>query len=91
MERKIAKRVERVFKGIAHQKRARILEFIAKQNGATVWQISQSLKIEFKNASQHTARIERAGLIEKRYVGRAVAHFLTPYGQKVYNFIQTLR
>lgn len=90
MEQKIAKRMERVFKGVANHKRAKILEFIAKENNTTLWQISQGLNIELKNASQHTARMERAGLIEKQYAGRSVMHFLTPYGQKVYDFMKTL-
>jgi len=90
MERKIAKRMERVFKGVAHHKRARILEFIAKENNTTLWQISQGLDIKFRNASHHTEIMQKAGLIEKQYVGRSMMHFLTPYGQKVYNFMKTL-
>jgi len=90
MEHRIAKRIERVFKGVAHHKRAKILEYIGKENNTTLWQISQGLDIELKNASQHTARMEKAGLIEKQYVGRSVMHFLTPYGQKIYDFIKTL-
>jgi len=90
MDEKIAKRMERVFKGVANKKRARILEFIGKENNTTLWQISQGLDIEFKNASQHTERLVKAGLIEKQYVGRSVMHFLTPYGQKVYDFMKTL-
>jgi DNA-binding MarR family transcriptional regulator len=90
MEKKIAKRMERVFKGVANHNRARILEFIVKENNTTVWQISQGLAIKFKNVSQHTARMEKSGLIEKQYVGRSVMHFPTPYGQKVYDFMRTL-
>lgn len=90
MNQKFAKRIERVFKGVANHNRAKILEFIAKENNTTLWQISQNLEIEFKNASQHTARMEKAGLIKKQYVGRSVMHFLTPYGQKIYDFIKTL-
>lgn len=90
MNHKIAKRIERVFKGVAHHKRARILEFIAKENNTTLWQISQGLDIEFRNASHHTEIMEKAGLIEKKYAGRSMMHFLTPYGQKVYDFFKQL-
>lgn len=90
MEQKIAKRIARVFKGVAHYKRAKILAYIAKENNTALWQISQGLKIEFRNASHHTEMLEKAGLVEKQYAGRSVMHFLTPYGQKVYNFMKTL-
>lgn len=90
MEQKIAKRMERVFKGVANHKRARILEFIAKENNTALWQISQGLKIEFRNTSHHTEALVKAGLVKKQYVGRAMMHFLTPYGQKVYDFMKTL-
>lgn len=90
MIHKIAKRLERVFKGVANHNRVKILEYIAEENETTLWQISQGLKIDFKNASQHTARMEKAGLIKKEYFGRSVMHYLTPYGEKVYKFIRTL-
>lgn len=86
----MAKRMERVFKGVANHNRARMLEFIAVQDETTLWQISQGLNINFKNASQHTSRLEKAGLIKKQYVGRQVMHFLTPYGQRVYEFMKIL-
>lgn len=91
MEEKIVRRIERVFKGVANHNRVRILDFIAKANETTLWQISEGLNISFRNASQHTTKLQKSGLIEKQYVGRSVMHFLTPYGQKVYEFINTLK
>ncbi len=90
MEQKIVKRIERVFKGMAHQKRVRILEFIAKQNKTALWQISQGLDIELRNTSHHTDMLEKAGLIEKHQSGLSVYHELTPYGQRVVEFIKNL-
>lgn len=91
MEQKIAKRIERVFKGVSHSKRARILEYVAEENNTSLWEISQGLDIEFRNASHHTEIMEKAGLIEKKYVGKSVMHFLTPYGQRVYDFMKSLK
>lgn len=90
MDQKIVKRLERVFKGVANHNRVRILEFIATENNTTLWQISQHLAIDIANASQHTLRLEKAGLVEKQSVGRSVMHFLTPYGQKVYEFFKII-
>lgn len=83
--------MERVFKGVANHNRIRILEFVGKANETSLWQISQGLNIELRNASQHTLRLEKAGLIEKQYVGRSVMHFLTPYGTKVLEFMKNLK
>jgi len=54
MNEKIAKRMERVFKGVANKKRVRILELIGEENNMTLWQISQGLSIEFRNALMRT-------------------------------------
>ena len=91
MEIKKVRRIERVFKGVANHNRVRILEFIATQNKTTLWQIGQRLNINIKNASQHTERLKKAGLIEKSYFGQQVMHILTPYGQKIYDFIRTFK
>jgi DNA-binding MarR family transcriptional regulator len=88
---KIVKRIERVFKGAANHNRIKILDFIATQNKTTLWQISQRLKLKFRNVSQHTDRLVKAGLIRKQPAGRQVWHFLTPYGRKVYEFMKTLK
>ena len=85
----MVKRMERVFKGVANRNRVKILEYIAKENETTLWQISQGLDMNFKNVSQHSARLEKSGLIEKHYIGSSVIHSLTPYGEKIYNFIKT--
>lgn len=87
---KIVKRLERVFKGVANHNRVRILEFIAIENNTSLWQICQGLDMDVANTSQHTQRLEKAGLIEKQYVGRSVMHFLTPYGEKIYEFFKIL-
>lgn len=89
MDEKIVRRIERIFKGVANHNRVRILDFIACENETSLWQISQGLDIEFRNVSQHTAKLEKAGLIEKQYIGRTVMHFLTPYGHQIYKFLKT--
>jgi len=91
MAEKLIKRAERVFKGGANKNRLRILDFIKNANETSVWVISQSLNLDFRNTSQHLARLEKAGLIEKHQVGRSVYHELTPYGEKILDFIENLK
>ncbi len=91
MSEKIIKRAERVFKGGANKNRLRILNFIKDANETSVWVISQSLNLDFRNSSQHLARLEKAGLVEKHQSGKTVYHELTPYGKKVLEFIKNLQ
>ena len=90
MEKKIVKRIERVFKGAGNHNRIKILQYIAEANDTTLWQISEGLNLDFRLASHHTEVLEKAGLIEKKYLGRQVMHFLTPYGEKIFEFMKTL-
>ena len=86
---KTAKQMERHFKGMANHHRIDILLLIAKQEGIIVEEIAESLRCNFKTISEHTRRLAQAGLVNKKYKGRAVAHSLSPYGEIFYKFIST--
>lgn len=90
-DEKIIKRGERVFKGGANKNRLRILDYVRRENETSVWAISQKLNLDFRNTSQHLARLEKAGLVKKHHLGRAVYHDLTPYGEKIMEFIEKLK
>ena len=90
MEKKIVKRIERVFKGAGNHHRIKIIQYIAEADNTSLWQISEGLDMDFRLASHHTEVLEEAGLIEKKYLGRQVMHFLTPYGERVFEFMTTL-
>ena len=90
MNKKLLNRAERVLKGAANKNRIRILGYIENENETSVWAISQQLNIDFANASQHLARLEKAGLINKHNLKRYVYHELTPYGQKILDLIESL-
>lgn len=90
MEKKIVKRIERVFKGAGNHNRIKILDFVARENNTTLWQISQGVNLDFRLTSHHAEVLNKAGLIEKHYLGRSVMHELTPYGEKIYDFMKTL-
>ncbi len=81
--------LERHLKGVANHTRISILLLVAKEEGITLDQITQSLEANFKTISEHTKKLTQAGLIEKRYVGNFVAHVLTPYGKKINVFLQS--
>src|SRR5437588_707377 len=85
---KTARQLERHFKGVANHRRIEILLLVAKRKGITLDEIAQSLDCNFKTISEHTQRLARAGLVEKKYIKNYVAHSLSPYGQQFVRFIK---
>ena len=88
---KTAKQMERNFKGVANHRRIEILGLIANNNEITVEEIAGKLRCNFKTVSEHTRRLVQAGLVNKKYKGRSVAHTLSPYGKIFHKFIKTFQ
>jgi len=82
------RQLERYFKGVANYRRISILLLVDKKPGLSVEEISEILDGNFKTISQHTRVLVRAGLLNKKYQGRNVIHFLSPYGKKFVEFIK---
>ncbi len=57
--------------------------------GITVDQLTERLDGNIKTISQHTHSLVRAGLLNKAYKGRMVAHELSPYGKRFASFIKS--
>jgi predicted transcriptional regulator len=89
--KKTPKQLERYFKGISYHRRIAILDFLSKNEGATLDEITGNLKTNMKTIHEHTKRLHQAGLINKKYIGRGVAHSLSPYGKKIYYFISNFK
>ena len=84
---KTPKQLERHFKGIANHKRIQILQLLSKQEGVSLGAIVRAVESSVMATSEHTRKLVQAGLVEKKYKGRTVAHYLTPYGRRISNFI----
>ena len=82
------KQLERYFKGEANHWRISILLLVDKNPGLSAEEITELLNGNFKNISQYTRTLVRAGLLNKKYKGRNVIHFLSPYGKKFIDFIK---
>ena len=86
---KTPKQLERYFKGAANHRRIAILIAVEKNEGIAVEELAGTLGANFKTISQHTHSLVRAGLLNKRYRGRQVAHSLSPYGKFFLKFMKT--
>ncbi|MDO8600808.1 MAG: helix-turn-helix transcriptional regulator [bacterium] len=86
---KTPKQLERYFKGAANHWRIAILCAVEKNDGIAVEDITNELGGNFKTISQHTRSLVQAGLLNKKYRGRQVAHSLSPYGKSFLRFMRT--
>lgn len=82
--------LERIIKGFAHNNRLRIMLLLEKEPDLNLLDIAERLKMNFKNAGEHTRKLSIAGLISKKYSGASVQHTLTPRGKQVLKFCRTL-
>ncbi len=89
--KKTPKQLERYFKGVANHHRIHILEVVSKNEGMTLEEISKRTDISIKTLSEHTKKLVQAGLLNKRYKGRFIAHSLSPYGREFIRFIEKFK
>ena len=86
---KTTKQLERYFKGASNHGRLDILNLVNKNDGMTLGEIAESLDRNIKTVSEHTHRLVHAGLLNKKYRGSEVTHFLSPYGKKFIEFTKS--
>ena len=83
--------LENLIKSFSHRSRIATIEALHDCADLSVSQLSSQLSIDYKTTSGHVRRLAVAGLVTKSYDGREVEHRLTPQGEKVYEFLQTLK
>lgn len=89
MQRKrVARRFERYFKGVANHRRIEILLLVTENPGILLEGIANRLNCNLKTTSVHAQKLVQAGLVDKKYKGRAVEHSLSPHGKTMVKFIQ---
>jgi len=88
---KTPKQLERHFKGVSNHRRIQILDLLYRNPALSLMEISKSLKANKKTISEHTRRLQAAGLINKHYEGKKVLHELSPYGERIYKFLATFK
>jgi len=89
--RKWATRTEAIITGAANSRRLMILKTLSREPGLPLWKIAENLHLNLKTVAGHTNRLLIAGLIAKRYEGRAVRHQLAPLGIKLLAFLERFK
>jgi len=86
---KTAKQMERHLKGIANHRRIEVLLKVADRGGLSVDDLCAGAGCSYKTLAAHISKLVQAGLLDKKYLGRAVVHSLTPYGKTFGTFLRT--
>ncbi len=86
---KTPKQLERYFKGVANHRRLEILFLVGRNSGITLDEIAKTLGCNLKTISEHVKKLVGSGLVNKKYVGRSVAHSLSPYGKRFFTFAKS--
>jgi len=85
-----SRRLASIAKGFANPHRINILYMLEKEDGLSLSEIVDKLRINFRTASEHSKKLVNAGLIKKSYYANTVQHTLTPLGQSVVSFLKIL-
>ncbi len=83
--------MEKIVKGFANHNRVKILELLSEKPELSVLDISEKLKIEYENASDHVRKLASSSLVMKRNAGPSVLHKLTARGESILMFCKRLQ
>ena len=83
-------KLERIGKGIANRRRLTILSLLDRRPASPLYVIAETLKLNFKTASDHVHRLSRAGLVIKRSRGNVVQHVLSDTGKSILKLLRAL-
>lgn len=84
------KDLEKVVKGFANHRRIEILHLLEKSPNLSIFEISDTLDVNFKTVSEHVRRLAIAGLVWKHNEGSSVRHRLSNQGLLILKFLRTL-
>lgn len=84
------RQLERIAKGTANHRRIQILDLLEHEPELSVSEISEKIKSDIKNVSEHIRKLTIAGLVIKRNQGQNVRHKLSDRGLIVLMFFRTL-
>lgn len=82
--------IEKIVKGFANKHRLEIIFLLEKRPGLSVENISEYLKMEYKNTSAHLSKLSIGGIIYKTNRGSKVFHHLTNRGKSILQFVRII-
>lgn len=83
-------RLEKHVKGFSNRNRINIMLILEKKGPLALVEIAHSLKLNLKTASDHTLRLQKAGMIVKKRRKNYIVHSLNPRGRQSLQFLKDL-
>ena len=80
----------RVFKGLSHHRRVRILTELKAREEMNLSEIARLITTSAPHAGSHVRFLEEAGLLSKRRKGRAVIHRVSSRGTRLLKLMSIL-
>jgi DNA-binding MarR family transcriptional regulator len=90
MDWKKYSKIEKVTKGAGHRRRIAVLFLLYREPRLSLSEISDKIRTDYKNTSQHLQKMAQAGLVKKENEGNIMRHTLTPLGKKTLKAIRNL-
>lgn len=88
---KDSEELAKIVRGFANGHRISIMSMLGKTSGLSVSSLADVLGVSFRTASEHSQRLEEAGLVAKKRRGQQVEHQLTPLGRRSLRYLKDLR
>lgn len=82
--------VEKRVRGFSNHRRIQILLMLSDGSEMDVTHIAGACGIQMQTAAEHVRRLEAAGLLRKRKQKRSVVSSISPFGQQVLAFLETI-
>ncbi|OGY62276.1 MAG: hypothetical protein A2745_00525 [Candidatus Harrisonbacteria bacterium RIFCSPHIGHO2_01_FULL_44_13] len=82
--------LEKIVRGFSNHRRIEVLRLLEKQPDLSLFEISETLNVNFKTIGEHVRRLAQAGLVWKRNDAKAVRHTLSDLGKLILTFLRTL-
>jgi len=80
--------IEYIVKGFANKRRIEILFLLKENSELSVSEISEIIKLNYKNTSAHLLKMMATGLVMKRNLNNEVRHALTTKGKNIVKFLK---
>lgn len=88
---KDSEELAKIARGFANRHRISMLSLLSKTSGLSVSSLADVLGVSFRTASEHSQRLEEAGLVLKKRSGQQIEHQLTPAGRRTVRYLKDLR
>ena len=84
------RRLERLTKTLADEKRLKILYALHRQR-MCVCMLAELTKCSYSQCSYHIAKLRELNLVQPKNIGNYLIYSLTPYGRKIVRYFEKLK